>query len=44
VNWVAGDEVFEDCDGRRYPPSGEGLRQYPVTVEDGRLRIDLRRS
>jgi hypothetical protein len=43
VNWVADDEAFEDCTGRRYPPSGEGLRQYPVTVDDGRLRIDLRR-
>ena len=42
VNWVAEAEAFEDCTGRRYPPDGEGLRQYPVTVDDGRLTVDLR--
>jgi len=45
VRWVAGDEVFEDpCSDERYPPDGKGLRQYPVTVDDGRLRVDLRRD
>ena len=45
VRWVAGDEAFEDpCSGRRYPASGEGLRQYPVNVRDGRLTVDLRRE
>ncbi len=24
-----------------YPPDGTGLRQYPTTVTDGRLLIDL---
>ena len=43
VRWVPDDEVFEDpCTGRRYPPDGEGLRQYPVHVDDGRLTVDLR--
>jgi hypothetical protein len=45
VRWVAEDEAFEDpCSGRRYPPDGEGLRQYPVGVDDGRLEVDLRRE
>jgi hypothetical protein len=45
VRWVPEDESFEDpCSGRRYPPSGEGLRQYPVDVRDGRLTVDLRRD
>jgi len=45
VRWVPDDQAFEDpCTGDRYPPSGEGLRQYPVSVDDGRLRVDLRRD
>ena len=45
VRWIPADEVFEDpCSGRRYPPDGEGLRQYPVDVRDGRLTVDLRRD
>jgi hypothetical protein len=45
VRWVPEDEAFEDpCTGDRYPPDGEGLRQYPVTLDDGRLRVDLRRE
>ena len=45
VRWSAEDRAFEDpCSGRRYPPTGEGLRQYPVDVDDGRLTVDLRRS
>ena len=43
VRWVADEEVFVDpCSSERYPPDGEGLRRYPVTVDDGRLRVDLR--
>ena len=34
-------EVSDACDGREFPPDGEGLDQYPVTVRDGRLDIDL---
>lgn len=35
-------EVSGDCDGREFPPDGEGLPAYPVTVdEDGRLDVDL---
>ena len=45
VRWIPADEVFEDpCSGRRYPPDGEGLRQYPVDVRGGRLTVDLRRD
>jgi hypothetical protein len=34
-------EVTDECDGREFPPDGEGLPQYPVTVRDGELDIDL---
>jgi hypothetical protein len=34
-------EVTGACDGREFPPDGEGLPQYPVTVRDGELDIDL---
>jgi hypothetical protein len=45
VRWVPEGEAFEDpCSGERYPADGEGLRQYPVDVEDGRLTVDLRRE
>jgi hypothetical protein len=45
VRWVPEDEAFEDpCTGDRYPPNGEGLRQYPVTIDDGRVGVDLRRE
>jgi hypothetical protein len=38
----ADGEVSADCDGREFPPTGEGLPSYPVTVgEDGRLDVDL---
>jgi hypothetical protein len=34
--------VSGDCDGREFPPDGEGLPTYPVTVdEDGKLNVDL---
>lgn len=42
VEWQEDDEVFEDtCTGDTYPPDGEGLEQYDVTVEDGQVVIDL---
>jgi hypothetical protein len=38
----ADGEVSDACDGREFPPSGEGLPSYPVTVDaDGKLDIDL---
>ena len=38
----ADGEVSEACDGTEFPPSGEGLRSYPVTVDaDGKLDVDL---
>ena len=45
LEWDADAGEFVDpCSGERYPPDGEGLRQYPVTVEEGRLEVDLRGS
>ena len=35
-------EVTGACDGREFPPDGEGLPTYPVTVDaDGNLDVDL---
>jgi hypothetical protein len=35
-------EVSDECDGREFPPTGEGLPTYPVTVDaDGKLDVDL---
>lgn len=35
-------EVTDECDGREFPPDGEGLPSYPVRVdEDGQLDVDL---
>jgi hypothetical protein len=36
----SGDET-RACDGREFPADGEGLPQYPVTVRDNRLDVDL---
>lgn len=51
VQWQPDDEVFRlldrdgdvngRCDGSTYPADGEGLPQYPVTVRDGRLDVDI---
>jgi hypothetical protein len=51
VRWDGDDRVFRlldaegevrgACDGREFPPDGEGLPTYPVTVRDGRLDVDL---
>lgn len=34
-------EASGACDGQEFPANGEGLPQYPVTVRDGRLDVDL---
>ena len=35
-------EVTDACDGREFPPDGEGLPTYPVGVDaDGNLDVDL---
>jgi hypothetical protein len=34
-------EVSDECDGREFPPDGGDLPQYPVTVQDGKLDVDL---
>ncbi len=43
VEWSPGLDLFvNQCDPEvTYPPDGTGLRQYPTTVVDGRLLIDL---
>lgn len=43
LQWQADDDEFEDCDGDRYPADGDVplLTSYPVTVEDGRIYVDL---
>lgn len=51
LQWQADDEVFRlldpdgeqsgPCDGQEVPADGEGLTQYPVTVRDGDLDVDL---
>jgi hypothetical protein len=51
LQWDDGDQVFRlldpdgerrgPCDGQEFPADGEGLTQYPVTVRDGDLDIDL---
>ena len=34
--------LVNECDGSEtYPLSGEGLRQYPVSVEDGEILVDV---
>lgn len=34
-------ELVDSCTGATYPFTGDGLPQYDVTVDDGRLAIDL---
>jgi hypothetical protein len=34
-------KVTEACDGREFPPDGDDLPRYPVTVRDGKLHVDL---
>jgi hypothetical protein len=41
VTWDAQAQHFVDCKGVRYPPDGTGLHQYPVTVENGELFVNL---
>lgn len=42
VTWLLDRSSFVDCRGNRHPPDGEGLTTYPGTVENGRVRVDLR--
>jgi hypothetical protein len=51
LRWDDGDQVFRlldpdgeesgACDGQEFPPDGAGLTQYPVTVRDGELDVDI---
>ena len=43
TEWRADDDTFVDsCDGTVYPAGGDGLRAYPVVVdEDGDLVLEL---
>jgi hypothetical protein len=43
AEWHPDDEVFvASCTGEEFPADGDGLPQYPVTIEDGDVDIDLR--
>jgi hypothetical protein len=43
LQWQPADRQFRDpCSERRYPADGEGLTQYPTTVTEGQLSVDLR--
>ena len=43
LQWNASERVFVDpCSGQRFPADGEGLTQYPTTVSEGVLSVDLR--
>jgi hypothetical protein len=43
AEWQPDDEVFvASCTGEEFPADGDGLPQYPVTIEDGKVDIDLR--
>jgi hypothetical protein len=42
IEWQADDNVFlEPCTGDTYPPDGEGLNQFPVEIEGGKVVIDV---
>lgn len=40
----AGDQFRDPCSDQRFPADGEGLAQYPATVAEGELTVDLRRG
>jgi hypothetical protein len=43
LEWSVEQETFRDtCTDDVYPRDGEGLPHYPVTVEDGKVIVDLR--
>lgn len=43
LEWEADAGEFVDCDGDRFPADGDdpALTRYPVTIEDGRLLVDI---
>jgi hypothetical protein len=42
LRWESSEAVFVDpCDGTSFPADGKGLPQYPATVTDGRVSVDL---
>ena len=51
IQWQADERVFrlldehgevsDDCDGTEYPADGGELETFPVTVQDGKLDVDL---
>ncbi len=45
LSWDRDLERFTDpCGGGTYSPEGEGLEQYPVRVDDGRVTVDINRT
>lgn len=42
LDWDREAQEFVDhCTGTRYPQDGQGLAQYPTTVEDGNVVVDV---
>jgi hypothetical protein len=42
LEWNRKRKLFVDtCDRTSFPPDGEGLRHYDVTVRNGRVEVDL---
>jgi hypothetical protein len=43
IEWN-GNGFTDPCDGRTYPPSGEGLRRFEARVVQGQVIINFRRT
>ncbi|MCP3909701.1 MAG: hypothetical protein GY713_01990 [Actinomycetia bacterium] len=41
LTWDPVARVFTDCEGTVWPADGRGLEQFPVTIDDGSLVVDL---
>ncbi len=41
LTWHRESQDFTDCNSKRYPADGTGMHQYPVTVENDHLIVDL---
>lgn len=41
LTWHRETQDFTDCNGKRYPTDGAGMHQYPATVENDHLFVDL---
>jgi hypothetical protein len=41
LTWHRESQDFTDCNGKRVPADGTGMHQYPTTVENGDVIVDL---